>query len=77
MLAGEAAFQLGVQRQRRHGAKETKRRHVRKISREMNRVATKPISSSIFPSRGKGLLGWLEVTGSSKVTWLAGDEKTT
>jgi hypothetical protein len=21
------------------------------------------------------LLGWLEVTGSSKVTWLAGDEK--
>lgn len=41
----------------------------------MNRVATKPISSSIFPSRGKGLLGWLEVTGSSKVTWLAGDEK--
>jgi hypothetical protein len=77
MLADDAAFQLEVQRRHGHGAEETRRRHFRKISREINRVATKPISSSIFPSRDKGLRGWLEVTGNAKVIWLAGGDQTT
>lgn len=61
---------IPITKTRWRGAEETKRRHVLKISREINRVVTKPINNSIFPPRVKRLRGWL-VTGCSKVTWLA------
>jgi hypothetical protein len=38
------------------------------MSREINSVATKPISNSISPSLDGDLAGWLNVT------WLAGGE---
>jgi hypothetical protein len=61
--AAEVRDSAAIQRRRKHrlSVRDTKRRHFRKISREINKVATKPISSSIFPSKGKGL------------AWLAGD----